>query len=87
MPRIYKKSEKKPRKPAPSEDDMLEVMKAVKLNNEKTFPVSQRYNVSKDNSYPSIGEYDEKMRADDVTEEKLKMFVESKKKSGGQMVS
>lgn len=66
---------------------MLQMMKAVKLDNKMALAVSQSYNIPKTNLYRLLKEYDEQMGADDVTEEKLKMFVESKKKSGGQTVS
>lgn len=68
MPRNYKKSETKPRQLASNEDDMLQMMKAVKLDNKKAYAVSQSYNIPKTNLYRLLKEYDEQMGADDVTE-------------------
>lgn len=87
MPRKYKPSTENPRKPAPSVDDLLKMLKAIKLEKKSANAVAKQFDYGKSSLYDLVKEYDKQMGKDEVTEKKLQTFLESKKSSGGQTVN
>lgn len=88
MPRNYKKSTNNPRQPGPDPDDLLEMLKEIKIDKKSALSVAKNHNIGKSSLYDIVKDYDQKMGKDDVTVEKLNHYIQSyRKTSGGQTVS
>lgn len=87
MPKKDRKSAENPRKPAPSDDDVLEMLKQIKIDKKSAYSVAKQYDLGKTSVYRFVEEYDKAMGKDDVSEEKLQEFIQIRKKSGRQTVS
>lgn len=85
MPRKYqRKTESK----GPTDDELIEMLKKIKIDNLKLYAVSHHYNFPQANLYRLIAAFDKQMlEGEPVTEEKLKQFVISRNQHGGKTVS
>lgn len=85
MPRKYVK---KTNYKAPDPNDLLEMLKAIKIDKKNVNAVSKQYEIPKDNLYRIVAAFDKKMGTDDViTEEKLQEFVYTRNTIGIKTVS
>lgn len=71
-----------------SDDDLLDLLKAIKIDNKKPYAVAVEFEIPKTNVYRLIAAFEEIYpKTEAIDEEKLKKYVSSRNKQGVKSVS
>lgn len=85
MPRTYKK---KTEFTDFDVEEIVSMLKSIKMDNEKPLAVANQYDATKDRVYRLVAAFDKQRAPDEpITEEVLRAFANSRNKKGGQTVS